>query len=129
MCEAMMRFGFDYDISRQYILSTWQIIKELNPVIIYLSEKNISDKIKAHSDERGHEWLNSVIEYHVNGNYRKSLMLNGYEGYIYCLEERQRREIKILLDINCEHLILYNASEDWNNTYDTIHDYLEKTEI
>lgn len=36
MCETMMRFGFDYEISRQYILSIWQIIKELNPVIIYL---------------------------------------------------------------------------------------------
>lgn len=129
MCETMMRFGFDYEISRQYISSIWQIIKELNPIIIYLSEYNISEKIKTHSDERGREWLNSVIDYHLNGIYGKSLMMDGYDGYISCLEERQRRELKILLDINCEHLLLHNASDDWNNAYRIIGEYLEEQEI
>ena len=72
--------------------------------------------------------MNSVIDYHLNGKYGKNLMLNGYEGYISCLEERQRRELKILLDINCEYLLLNNASDDWNSAYGIIREYLEKQE-
>lgn len=74
----MMRFGFDYEVSSQYILSIWQIIKELNPVIIYLSENDISENIRTHSDERGQDWLKSVVDYHTNGKYGKSLRLNTF---------------------------------------------------
>lgn len=123
MCETMMRFGFDYEVSKQYILSILDIIKECNPMIIYLSEDRIMDKITVHKDERGQEWLHSVIDYHVNGMYGKSQKLSGFEGYIHCLEERQRRELKILQEMNVEQLILTNASDDWDNAYRVIGDY------
>lgn len=46
--------------------------------------------------ERGNDWLNAVIDYHVNQGYGKNKGLLGFEGYIKCLEERQIRVISIL---------------------------------
>jgi hypothetical protein len=124
MCETMMRFGFKHEVSREYILSIWQIIKELNPVIIYLKEDNINDKIQMQADKRGKEWLSFVIDYHVNGRYGKDHNLSGYEGYIECLIERQQRELNILDEIGGEKLTLINSNSDWDDAHSKIDKYV-----
>lgn len=124
MCETMMRFGFDIQTSKEYIMKICDIIKPLNPSVIYLANSNIEQSIRKAVPERGMEWLNNVIEYHINGGYGKSKELKGFDGYISCLEERQKRELQILDNLPVHSLVIKNAQADWNHSYDKIQDFI-----
>lgn len=109
MCETMMRFGMDYTGSLNYISEISQIIKPLNPIIIYIEQHNVKEKISQILNERGNDWLNSVIDYHVSQGYGKQNNLSGFNGYIKCLEERGERELNILRELELDY---YTISED-----------------
>lgn len=109
MCETMMRFGMDSLDSQNYISEISEIIKPLNPVIIYIDQPDVKEAINRVLDERGNDWLNAVIDYHTSQGYGKQNGLSGYEGYIKCLEERKNRELKILRTLDIDY---YTVSQD-----------------
>ncbi len=116
MCETMMRFGFDESISYEYIHQIAEIILPLKPTVIYLRNDDIAECVKKAAAER-EGWLDDVIDYHVNGAYGRSISTEGFEGYISCLEERQRRELRMLSRLPVETIVLDNAHRDWNAAY------------
>lgn len=103
MCETMMRFDMDEDSSKNYVIEIENIIKAMNPFIIYIDTPSVKETIDGVLSERGKDWLNAVIDYHLSQGYGKRNNLHGYDGYIKCLEERRLREINILkvLTVNC----------------------------
>lgn len=109
MCETMMRFGLDGTSSLNYISEIAEIIKPLNPVIIYIDLPDVRAAIDRVIDERGDDWLNAVIDYHVSQGYGKQNSLFGYDGYIQCLEERKIRELRILQKLDIDY---YTISQD-----------------
>ncbi len=119
MCETMMRFGFDESVSQAYINEIAKITAPLNPVIIYLKNDDIRECVEKASSER-EGWLEAVIDYHVNGGYGKNIEAKGFDGYIHCLEERQRRELRILSALDVKSYVLDNAHRDWSKAYEEI---------
>ena len=117
MCETMMRFNFDKELSFEYIRQICKIIKPLNPTVVYLENNEISRSIKGALAERGEEWLNAVVDYHCNGNYGKAHGLSGFEGYISALEERQRRELEFLPQLPVRSVVLTDPQQNWEETY------------
>ena len=127
MCETMMRFGFDQEESRQYIAQIAEIIRPMNPVVIYLKNEDIADSIRKAAAERP-GWLDGVIDYHVHGAYGKSIGAEGFESYIQCLTERQNRELRILSALSVESLVLGNPQRDWQTARQTVKEYIEDEE-
>lgn len=109
MCETMMRFGMDEEASKGYIAEITEVIKPLNPVIVYIDGLDVKAAIDSVLDERGTDWLDAVIDYHVSQGYGKENNLSGYEGYIKCLEERRIRELRILQGLDIDY---YTISQD-----------------
>lgn len=109
MCETMMRFGMKDTASTMYISEIAEIIKPLNPIIVYINQPNIKETINSVLGERGDDWLNAVIDYHISQGYGKQNNLSGYEGYIKCLEERKNRELNILRILDIDY---YTISQD-----------------
>ncbi|MGM9593487.1 MAG: GNAT family N-acetyltransferase [Candidatus Onthomonas sp.] len=109
MCETMMRFGMSEEDSRKYIAEIAEIIKPLKPIIIYIDQPIVKSAIDSVLDERGNDWLNAVIDYHVSQGYGKQNNLFGYDGYIKCLEERRIRERNILRSLKINY---YTISQD-----------------
>ncbi|WP_148401574.1 GNAT family N-acetyltransferase [Bifidobacterium gallicum] len=109
MCETMMRFDMDADASQTYIAGMADIIKPLNPIIVYIDEPDVRTTIDRVLDERGDGWLNAVIDYHVGQAYGKHHNLQGYDGYIACLKERKRRELAMLPFLGLDW---YSVSQD-----------------
>ena len=120
MCETMMRFGFNSSVSEGYIREIYDIIRPLKPFVVYLKTDNIAAEVKRAVPERGEEWLNGVIDYHCGGEYGKSLMLSGFEGYVSALEERQRRELAILGHLGIDSIVIENFKNDSQKAYDEI---------
>ncbi len=112
MCETMMRFDFDLEASRAYIKEIGEIIKPMEPVIVYISRKNVRATVDRVLDERGTGWLNAVIGYHTDQGYGKARGLTGYDGYIACLTEWKKREMDILESLELEKYIVSTDSMD-----------------
>ncbi len=119
MCETMMRFGFTLEQSQAYISEIAKIIQPLHPAVIYLKNDDIQASVEKAAKERV-GWLDAVIDYHVNGAYGKSIGAEGFDGYIRCLEERQRRELEILSHLPVTSHVIENPQRDWTATYETI---------
>ena len=112
MCETMMRFGIPMEVSRQYIERIAGIIREMNPVVIYLKNDDIADSVEKASAQRP-GWLDAVVDYHTQGAYGKSIGAQGFDGYIRCLQERQARELAILEQLPLDFFVLDNPQRDW----------------
>ena len=106
MCETMMRFGQDEKESAHYIGEIAQIIRQMNPLIIYIDSPDVKKTVDSVLQERGENWLNAVIDYHTLHGYGKDNNLYGYLGYIQCLEERKKREKSILQSLKINYRIV-----------------------
>jgi len=124
MCETMMRFNFPEAVSQSHIAQIAEIIQTLEPVVIYLKNDDIADSVKKAAPERP-DWLDAVIDYHVNGAYGKRIGAQGFEGYIRCLEERQARELRILSALPVRRLVLENPQRDWKAAEETIRAFIQ----
>ncbi|PKU92163.1 hypothetical protein CQR46_0243 [Bifidobacterium pseudolongum subsp. globosum] len=106
MCETMMRFDMDEAASRAYIGQIARIIRPLHPLVVYLDRTDVRSTVDAVLAERGEGWLNAVIDYHTCQGYGAHLALHGYDGYIACLAERKRREMRILESLDVESFVV-----------------------
>lgn len=124
MCETMMRFNLDYEESLAYIKEIAEIIAPLEPCVIYLKNDDIAEKVKQTATER-EGWLDAVIDYHINGSYGKNINAQGFDGYISCLEERQKRELEILSELPVKSVVIENAHRDYEQAYEKIREFIK----
>lgn len=113
MCETMMRFDLPMEVSAAHIRRIAEIIAPLSPCVVYLHSADIAESIRRAAAERP-GWLDGVIAYHVQGAYGRAIGAEGFEGYIACLKERQRREVDILRTLPL-HAVVLNDRRDWAN--------------
>lgn len=106
MCETMMRFGMEAAASQAYISEIAEIIRPLNPAIVYINPPGAREAVGRVLAGRGEGWLNAVIDYHTSQGYGKRNGLSGYEGYLECLEERRARELSILRSLGLDYYIV-----------------------
>ena len=123
MCETMMRFGFDESTSFGFISEIAGIIAPMQPLVIYLRNDDIAECVQRASAERD-GWLDAVVDYHVNGAYGRSIGASGFDGYIRCLDERQRRELAMLSRIPVRSIVADNPHRDWTSAYKQIKKHL-----
>ncbi len=116
MCETMMRFNLSEEASASHIHQIAQIIAPMEPTVVYLHISDIARQIRATAQERP-GWLEAVIPYHTEGGYGRSIGAEGFEGYIACLAERQRREERILQSLPVRAITLTDPQEDWDRAY------------
>ena len=123
MCETMMRFGFSEEDSRRYIGQIAAIIAPMDPLVVYLKNDDIAGSVKAAAAARP-GWLDGVIDYHISGAYGKSIHAGGFDGYIDCLAERQKRELRILSALRIPALIVEDPQRDWDLARERIKAFL-----
>ncbi len=123
MCETMMRFGFDESTSFGYISEIAEIIAPMQPLVIYLRNDDIAECVRTAVTERD-GWLEAVVDYHVNGAYGRSIGASGFDGYIRCLRERQRRELAVLSQLPVRSFVADNPHRERTAAYEQIKAHL-----
>jgi hypothetical protein len=124
LCEMMMRFNFPYYDIQEYIMKIYDHIKDLNPVVIYLENSHVKERVSEIALERDNDWLKSVIDYHTSQGYGKENNLSGFDGYVDCLEKRQQIELKILNSLPIKKVIIKNPYENWDNAHGIISNFI-----
>ena len=68
MCETMMSFGFDKEVSYRYISEIAKIIEPLSPAVVYLKNDNIGEiirqtaaRITAAKTEQGRKYYDRAV--------------------------------------------------------------------
>lgn len=123
MCETMMRFNLPESASAAHIRAIANIIAPLSPTVVYLHNDDIAHRILQTAAERP-GWLESMIDYHVSGGYGRFIGATGFDGYIACLTERQRREERILQTLPVRTVTLDNPHRDWAAAHAQLHTLL-----
>ncbi len=125
MCETMMRFNLPEEASAAHIRQITEIIRPLAPLVIYLHNDDVPRSVQQSAGERP-GWLEAVIAYHADGGYGRSIGAAGFDGYIACLAERQRREERILEALPLRHLTLINPQRDWPAAHTQLRAWLKE---
>ena len=116
MCETMMRFNLPEEVSAAHIHAIAEIIAPMDPTVVYLHNDDITDSVRRAAAERP-GWLDAVTPYHVGGAYGKSIGAAGFDGYIACLAERQRREERILHTLPVHAISVDNPQRNWDHAH------------
>ena len=123
LCETMMRFDFPEETTEAYIRKIVEIIRPLEPVVLYLKNTEIAASVTRAAPERP-GWLEAVIDYHCGGAYGRRIGARGLEGYLRCLEDRQTRELGILSRLPVSRLVLEDPQRDWKAAKAAIRTFL-----
>lgn len=123
--EMMMRFDFGYPVIWEFFFSLYRAIAALNPIIIYLKCTDIKARVEEEVCRRNTCWLNNAVDYHTSQGYGKRNGMTGFDGYIDCLEARQRIELKIISELPVEKLILTDPLDNWEQASQKIRDALK----
>lgn len=126
--EMLMRFDFTYAAVRDCLFELYRLIAPMHPVIIYLKCTDIKARMEEEAQRRGSAWLDGMIRHHTEQGYGLRNKLKGFDGYVDCLEARQRIEIKLLNDLPYHRLVLTDPFNNWTQAYETISDSLKLNE-
>ena len=92
-----------------YVLQLEDIVKGLNPLLIYIDQKDLKFVFNKAIRERSKEWSEGFIEYYTNQGYGKANNFHGIEGTIQVLEARKKFEMEIFKMLKIEKKKIDNS--------------------
>ncbi|NMO97697.1 hypothetical protein [Paenibacillus lemnae] len=85
-----------------YVFQLEELIKPLNPLLIYIDKQDIRSVFEKAVHERPQEWANGFMEYYTGQGFGQMQGYSGFDGTVQVLQERKKIELEIydLLKIN-----------------------------
>lgn len=124
---SMLRDNSKKEVTIEYINKLAEIIKALNPILIYLDQKDIDSNFRKIIEERPNEWFEGFVDYYTNQGYGKSNGLKGLEGTIQILHTRKELEHEIVDSLNMGKYILDITKGDYSKASNEIAKLLQET--
>lgn len=118
------RHNAEPQLARQQIEKITEIIRELNPLIIYLHPRDVNVALQQVRAERPKEWVDFVIWYLTGQEYGKAHHLSGYEGVTQFYEMRQKLEVEILRSLTIRHIVIEHSGNEWDRCNEEIVNFI-----
>ncbi len=110
----LARHNADPQAARQHIEKITEIIRALNPLVIYLHPRNVADTLQHVRAQRPKEWADFVTGYLTEQAYGKAHHLSGFDGVIQFYSKRQTLEMDILRSLPIQHLVVEHSGREWD---------------
>ena len=120
----LARHDADPQAARQHIERLTNVIRELNPIVIYLHPRDVTAALQHVRVERPKEWEDFVTWYLTEEEYGKTHDLKGYDGVIQFYEMRQKLEVGILHDLPIQQLVIEHSGDEWERCYEEIVNFI-----
>lgn len=120
---TMIRDGASKEVSKNYVNRLAELIKPLDPILIYVEQDSIEQSFRKAIDERPKEWFEGFSSYYSNQGYGLLNHLNGVDGVLKILEERRDLEKEIYGQLKMDKYIINNTQfvrDDLANKVDSI---------
>ena len=121
----LARHDADPQFARQHIERLTDIIRNLNPLVIYFQPQDVRAALLYVHAERPKEWADFVIWYLTGQEYGKAHHLSGYEGVIQFYEMRQKLEVEILRSLSVQQLIVEHSGNEWERCNNEMIDFVQ----
>ena len=105
-----------------HILETAEIVRHLDPILIYLHPGEAGETLRRVAQVRPQEWLDFVIAYHTQQGHGKAQGWQGFEGMVKFYEMRQAIELELLAHLPWRSLLVSHL--DWAQDHARISAYL-----
>lgn len=110
-----------------YMIDLINIVKKLNPLLIYLSQPNVGETISRVAKERispdkskYEDWIDLVIKYVEKSMYGKLHDLKGFDGSVQFFEERKKLELAVIEQLPIDKAVIENSDYNWDKVFDQI---------
>jgi hypothetical protein len=109
---GMIKYGASSEIVMNYVKQLADIIKPLNPVLLYVDQQDLSSSFTKAIQERPKEWSAGFMNYYNNQGYGKIHGAQGVEGTIAVLEARKQLESSIFNTLFVKKVKIDNTQFD-----------------
>ena len=109
---TMIRDNAKESLIIDYIKEIEGVIKDLNPILLYVDQNNIEKSFKGALANRPKDWLEFFINYYTSQGFGKAHKLQGLDGVIKILHERRKMEDKVLKSLSIDNYTLDNSEFD-----------------
>jgi hypothetical protein len=126
--QSTVRLLLQSDIPRQtiieYTLHTQEIIKELQPVLIYFSSPDVARALREICEKRKKVWEQYFIRVIDGSPYGKNHLLQNFEGVVTFFQEYQELTGYLFSKFEMKKLAIENSKGDWKECHRRICDFL-----
>ncbi|WP_195575564.1 hypothetical protein [Paenibacillus sp. 1001270B_150601_E10] len=95
-----------------YVLQLEEIVRAMNPLLIYIDQQDIRSTFEKAVHERPKEWSDGFIDYYTNQGLGKANGYYGVDGTIHVLQERKNIELEIFDLLNISKRKIDNSHYD-----------------
>ena len=103
-------------------------VKQLSPILIYLSQPDTMETIRRVAEERvspdGGKWIERVIAYCEDSPFGRLRNIKGLDGAMEFFNIRKRLELKIIEQLSIPYKVVENINYNWLNVWEQIESYL-----
>lgn len=106
------------------VLAIAAVLRELNPLIVYLEPPSVRAGLERIAGQRPREWLNFVIRYTTTQAWGQRRGAAGFEGLVRFYETRRDLEKKLFPRLGWRGLWEENAGQDWTRTLGRLRQFM-----
>ncbi|MDP4549620.1 hypothetical protein Q9251_01840 [Alkalihalobacillus macyae] len=118
-----------YDASEEmiinYVLKLADLIKTLNPSLLYFHPGDVRSILNRAFHERSSEWGDGVTQYYTQQGYGQSHGLTGFNGLVEFLKVRTEIELNIIDDLLVKKTVIRNDDFDWERVQQEVIQFVE----
>lgn len=111
---GMVKYGASDELVTGYVNRLTEIIEPLNPILLYVEQKDLRKSFEKAVQERPKEWSTGFIDYYNNQGYGKKHGAEGIEGTLAVLEARSQLESQIFDSLNMKKFKVDNSTFNFN---------------
>jgi hypothetical protein len=111
---AQLKHNLPDPESQRYVDSITEIIRPLNPLLIYLSRRNVRAALQRVAKERPPQWAEHCGAYTDRGAWAQATGHAGFGGFVTWLEIRQSFELNYVADCGLESQVVDVTDGNWS---------------
>ncbi len=123
---GMIKYDEDKEKIENYVLELTNTIKELDPILLYIEQDDLSFSFKKAIHERPREWSEGFIQYYTTQGYGLKNNLVEVEGTITVLKARREAEREVMRQLFISKETLNNSMYNVEESKRVLTDLLEK---
>lgn len=90
-----------------------QVIKPLNPLVVYLRQQNVERAVRIVCAERGEAWVKYQVDWKLKGPYAVRRNLAGLEGLIALYQDYRLMTDALFDRLRLKKMVIENSERDW----------------
>ncbi|MDZ7671826.1 MAG: hypothetical protein U5K53_03175 [Halanaerobiales bacterium] len=122
---SLIRDNKNFEETFNYISELLDSVKNLNPILIYIDQKDLNFTFKKIVNERSQEWLDSFIDYYTKQGYGLDNNLTGLKGALEVFKYRYSMEKKIFKKLKMNKHLVNNTGYNKKQMEKKIDEILE----